>query len=353
MTKRQLMKDFQRPTSTVFDYDETNRNFARFVAHPYERGLGVTIGNSLRRILLSSIEGYAISAMRVSYVDEELHSKILMSEFQSIEHVSEDTVEIIANLKHCHLSVEGDVDKEFFSFEVNTEGVVTAEIFKTHPNVTIYNPEQVILTAMKGVNLNFEIQIEKGVGYRTAEEGKKLLDVADAISVDALFSPVLHVMMKVEKVRVGHRTDYDKLILEVETNGAVRPQDALAEAAKIAKEHYTLFINFNEDEVEVVDYQENHDDLLMRTMDISIDTLELSARASNCLSTHDIKTLGELISRSEQEIVEMRNFGKKSLEEIRNKLKNEWNLDFDMTDPNEIMEALNSNKRKNEASNIT
>lgn len=341
MTKRQLMRDFQRPTETEFNQEGDDRAFARFAAYPYERGFGTTIGNSLRRILISSIEGYAISAIRVTYIDEEGDgSSVLMSEFQSIAHVAEDTVEVIANLKHCAVSLNDNVDKDTFTFEVEGEGAVTAAIFQQYSNITVYNPEQVIMTTMSEAKISIEMQIERGVGYRTAEEGKKLLEVVDAIPLDALFSPVIHVALKIEKVRVGRRTDYDKMILEVRTNGSVRPQDAVAEAAKIAKEHFTLFINFNEDDVEIADYRNAYDDITTKALNTSIETLELSARASNCLAANGIGTLGELVSRSEQEIVEMRNFGKKSLEEIKDKLRNEWNLSLGMTDPDEIREAL-------------
>ena len=346
MTKRQLMQDFQRPTETIFDYEESDSTLARFIAYPYERGFGTTIGNSLRRILLSSIEGYAITAIRVNYSDGEDSSetKVLMSEFESITHVVEDTVEIIANLKRCYLSLVDNVDKQTFEFDIEGEGVVTAEIFKRYSNITTHNPAQVIMNTMKGAKINIEMQIERGVGYRTAEEGNKLLDVVDAIPLDALFSPVIHAMLKVEKVRVGHRTDYDKLILEVRTNGSVRPQDAVAEAAKIAKEHYTLFINFDEDEVEIADYRNVYDDYANRVLNNPIEILELSARAGNCLAANDIKTLRELVSRSEQEITAMKNFGKKSLEEIKEKLSTEWNLSLGMTNPEEIKEALSAKK---------
>lgn len=343
MAKKQLMQDFQRPTETTFDYDEENPTFGRFTAYPYERGFGTTIGNSLRRILLSSIEGCAVTAIRVTYADEEgTGNEVLMSEFQSIPHVAEDTVEIVANLKRCYLSLPTHVDKESLTFEIESAGKVTAEIFKQYSNVTVHNPDQVIMTTMESAKITIEMEIERGVGYRTAEEGKNLLDVVDAIPIDALFSPVLHVMLKVESVRVGRRTDYDKMILEVRTNGAVQPRDAVAEAAKIAKEHFTLFINFNEDEVEIADYRNAYDDTVTREMSTPIETLELSARASNCLAANGINTLGELISRSEQEIIDMRNFGKKSLEEIKDKLRDEWNLGFGMTEPDEIKEALRS-----------
>lgn len=346
MAKRQLMRDFQRPTETVFEQDEQDPTSVRFIAYPYERGFGTTIGNSMRRILLSSIEGYAITAIRVTYANEEGDegTSVLLSEFQSIAHVVEDTVEVIANLKHCFLSLSADTEKDSFTFEIKGDGTVTAAIFQQYSNITVYNPEQVIMTTMSDAAVTMEVQIERGVGYRTAEEGKKLLDVIDAIPVDSFFSPVLHVALKVENVRVGRRTDYDKLILDVRTNGSVRPQDALAEAAKIAKEHFALFINFNEDDVEIADYNSAYEDVITRELNTPIETLELSARANNCLSANGISTLGELISRSEHEIIEMRNFGKKSLEEITEKLREEWNLTLGMNDSEQIKEALSSRK---------
>ena len=339
MNKRQLMKGFTRPTEVLLEEKEGEKNTIQFIAYPYERGLGTSIGNALRRILLSSVEGYAITALRVTYLNDEGNRAEIRSEFQSIPHVVEDTIEIIANLKGCNIKLSDNALECSVSFEIKQETTVTADIFNSNPNIQVLNPDHHLFTTAKGVDVLFEFQIERGTGYRSAEEAVSMIDVIGTIPIDSIFSPVLHVKLNVEKIRVGQRTDFDKLILDITTDGTVSPQDALAEASKIAKEHFTLFINFNEGDIEIPEFVQGLNDSFHNILNAPISTLDLSARAKNCLEANGINMIGELISLTEVEIIDMKNFGRKSLDEIRSKLS-ELNLELGMKDTEKIQEAL-------------
>ena len=212
MTKRQLMKGFKRPSEMVLEEKKREANTKRFVASPYERGMGTSIGNTLRRVLLSSIEGYAITAVNITYAKEDDATAQIGSEFQAIPHVKEDTIEVIANLKGCRINLVDNADSYTYDFEVKSAGPVTAAVLAANPNIKILNPDHPLLTAMDGVNATFSIQIDRGVGYKSAEEAAHLVEEIGTLPIDAIYSPIVHVGMKVEKVRVGNKTDYDKLI---------------------------------------------------------------------------------------------------------------------------------------------
>ena len=287
--------------------DEGTGGAARFVFEPLERGFGQTIGNSLRRTLLSSIQGAAVTAVRMNGVLHEL---------SNIPGVLEDVTNIILNLKQLVVRMHTD-DPKFLALDIEKEGVITAADITEDPDIEILNKDLVICTVTEKTRIEMQILIGHGRGYQPAESHN--LDDYDIglIVVDSNFSPIRKVAYFVENTRVGQRTDYDKLILELLTDGSVTPEDALGYAAKIVKDHMLLFIHFDEEpmeeeEEEVDEEMEKLRELLSR----SVEELELSVRSSNCLRRANIKTLGDLVGRSEQEMLKYRNFGKQSLKEI-------------------------------------
>ncbi len=289
--------------------DENSKTpfFARFEIDPLERGFGLTIGNTLRRTLISSIQGAAVTAVRATGVLHEL---------SNISGVLEDMTDIILNLKQMIVKMHCDEPK-FIELNVEKTGPITAADFTEDPDIEIINKDLVICTATEKARVEMRVLIGHGRSYAPSESHN--LDDYDIglIPVDSNFSPIKKVSYEVENTRVGQRTDYDKLILEITTDGSVTPDDALGYAAKIVKDHMLLFIQFDEEpqeeDVEEVDEElEKLRELLSR----SVDELELSVRSGNCLRRANIKTLGELVRRSEQEMLKYRNFGKQSLKEI-------------------------------------
>ena len=337
--KRQLLKGFYRPKGIALEHDTANERYAKFSAYPFERGYGTTIGNSLRRILLSSIQGYAITALYISYQDGDT-KQFLPSEFQSIPHVLEDTIEVISNLKKVRLMLTDRTPVRMVTTTIDKEGDFTAALLFDATNIKLLNPNQHILTASQGVNVDIEFQIEQGIGYRSIEQGQEMIETKGALPIDAIFSPVERVRFDIEDYRISNRSNYEKLILEIWTDGSVGPVDAVAEAAKIAKEHYTVFINFDESEIEILEGEIGDDTRIRKILGSSVESLDLSARAGNCLKNAGISTIGELIKRSENELADMRNFGKKSFDEIKAKLKEMWDLRLGMGDIDEIRTAL-------------
>lgn len=279
----------------------------RFVIEPLERGFGQTIGNALRRTLLSSIQGAAVTAVRMNSVLHEL---------SNIPGVLDDVADIVLNLKQLVVVMHTD-DPRFLTLNVEKEGEITAADIEPDADIEIVNKDLLICRATQKTKVEMQILIGHGRGYVPAEAHN--LDEYDIglIPVDSNFSPIRRVAYIVENTRVGQRTDYDKLILEITTNGSVNPEDALGYAAKIVKDHMVLFIHFDEEPMEVE--EEEVDEEIERLREIlarSVDELELSVRSSNCLRRANIKTLGDLVSRSEQEMLKYRNFGKQSLKEI-------------------------------------
>ncbi len=301
------MLEIEKPR---IDTVEATGTYGRFVVEPLERGYGITLGNSLRRILLSSLPGAAVTTVRI---DGVLH------EFSTIPGVVEDTTDIILNLKRLLLKLHTD-GPATLRLEVEGEGEVTAAQIEHSADVEILNPDLYICTLDKGGRLSMEMTVEQGRGWVPADRNKKPDQPIGVIAVDAIFSPVQKVNYRVEDTRVGHETDYDRLILEVWTDGSVRPEEAVSVAAKILIEHLRLFVNLTDttDAIEILVRKdaEPRD----RYEQMSIDDLELSVRSSNCLRRAGINTVGELVRKSEADMLKVRNLGKKSLQEIKEKL---------------------------------
>ncbi len=297
-------RDLIRPR--VLDTEDKTPTFGKFTCEPLERGFGTTLGNALRRVLLSSLQGAAITHLKI---EGALH------EFTSIPNVVEDVTDIILNLKEVLIRVP---ESKTYTVRLDKEGegVVTASDIGVSAGITILNPDHHICTLSRGGKISMEITIGCGRGYQPAERHGKGLSVG-TIPIDALFSPVIKVNFHVTNARVGQQTDYDKLSLEIITNGSVSPDDAIAFAAKILKEQLSIFINFEElaepVEAPVDEEQEKLNENLWRT----VDELELSVRSANCLQNANIKYIGELVQKSESEMLKTKNFGRKSLKEIK------------------------------------
>jgi len=312
MAKR--LGKFELPKRLVKDEASATSTYAKYVAEPFETGFGHTIGNSLRRVLLSSIEGAAISSIKIEGVNHE---------FQSIKGVVEDVTDIVLNLKKIKL-ISANREPKRLMIKVDKEGSVTAADIQQDSDITVVNPEQVICTLDTKQKFTAEVQISVGRGWRPAEENKYADQPIGVIAVDSLFSPVELVRYSIDATRVGHMTDFDKLTLEVWTDGRISPDDAMKEAAVILRLHVEVFDKINDDAIEFategkeVSEEQNR---LRKLLNMSVNEIELSVRAANCLNNANITTVGELAMKSEQEMLKYRNFGKKSLNEIKSKLE--------------------------------
>jgi DNA-directed RNA polymerase subunit alpha len=300
-------KGFQRPKRLEVDKETLTAKFGRFVAQPFDRGFGTTIGNALRRILLSSIEGAAVTALKI---DGVLH------EFTAIPGVVEDTTDIILNLKQVPFRLHGD-HPETLSLSATGPGTTKSGDIKISANVEILDPTVPILTLSEEGKISMEMRLKRGRGYVPADRNFEDDLAIGYIPIDSVHSPVRKVNFMVEDARLGQKTDYDKLTMEVWTNGAVVPQDAMAYAAKILKDHMAIFINFEETPEEELDFPTTEDERLLETLGRSVDELELSVRSYNCLKNADIKLIGDLVTRTEPEMLKTKNFGRKSLNEIK------------------------------------
>jgi len=300
-------RDLIRPKTIMVDQDSRTDFYAKFTCEPLERGFGITVGNSLRRVLLSSLQGAAATAIRI---DGALH------EFTTITDVVEDVTDIILNVKEVVYKAN-KVDS--FTVRVDKEGPgpVYAKDIELVDGLEVLNPDHVLAVLDKRGPLSMEIMVSLGRGYVPADRNKTATMPLGTIPIDALFSPIRKVNYTVQNARVGQVTDYDKLVLEVWTNGAVRPEDAVAFAAKILKEQLSIFINFEETEetsyTTVTEDEEPVNENLFR----SVDELELSVRSANCLQNANITLIGELVQRTEQDMLKTKNFGRKSLKEIK------------------------------------
>ncbi len=301
------------PQRLEIDNATLTDRYGRFVAEPFEKGYGHTIGNSLRRILLSSLEGAAVTGVRI---------KGALHEFTALKGVREDVIHIILNLKKLRVKLYS-AGPETLRLKIRRQGEIMAKDIEPNNQVEILTPDLVIATIDDGVELDMEIEVSKGRGYIPADRLKKDGQPLGTIPVDALFSPVSKVHYEVENARVGQMTDYDKLIVEVWTDGSVTPGDALAYSAKILKDSLTTFITFDEQEVAPIQAQARTEESakMEELLSQPVEIIELSVRASNCLKVAKIKTIGELVSKSEDELLSYKNFGKKSLDEIRDRLK--------------------------------
>jgi len=303
------MIGMEKPKIECIELAEDN-SYGKFVVEPLERGYGITLGNSLRRILLSSLPGAAVTSVKI---DGVLH------EFSTIPGVVEDVTDIILNLKQLSLKVHSDGPKTL-RIEAEGEGEVKAGDIRTDADVEILNPELHIATLDKGGRLFAEIAVGKGRGYVPADQNKTPDMPIGVIPVDSIFSPIRRVNYTIEHTRVGNRTNYDKLTLEVWTNGTIRPDEACATGAKILKEHLELFLALTDDADTIEVMQEKDENDRNKLMEMTIEELDLSVRSYNCLKRAGINTVAELCAKTEEEMIKVRNLGKKSLEEVTQKL---------------------------------
>ena len=347
MARKNLLKGFKRPKGITFEHGELNPDYGKFIAAPFEPGFGTTVGNTLRRVLLSSIQGYAITAVKITSFDADGVPHVVSNEFETIPNIVEDTLEVINNLKQIRLRLPEDVEQETFLFEWKGQVAVKSDDFARLPQLEVLNFGRHIMTLMPEARIEMEVQVDLGRGYVPSEVNEKYIEVIGTIPMDAIFSPVTKVKFSVEPTRVGQRSDYDKLVLEVWTDGTVRPEDALAESAKIAKDHFSVFINFDESDLGADEDFDEDDERIRQILNTPVEELELSVRSSNCLKNANIKSIGELTRKTEDDIAKTRNFGKKSLQEIKEKLK-EWNLSLGMTDYSVLKNAVKLTTQKEE-----
>lgn len=304
-------RDLIRPKSLVEEDREAHTEFyGKFVCEPLERGFGITIGNSLRRVLLSSLQGAAATAVRI---DGALH------EFTTIDDVKEDVTDVILNLKEVVFQ-SNQAKRYTLRIEKEGPGTVTAGDIQVSDGVRVLNPNQHIATVSKGGKFSAELVVSVGRGYVPAERNKEPNMAIGWIPIDSLFSPVRKVNYTVTNARVGQITDYDKLTLEVWTNGAVRPRDAVAYAAKILKEQLQIFINFQEEDESIAVPTSTREEPLNENLFKSVEEFELSVRSANCLQNANIQYIGELVQKTEADLLKTKNFGRKSLKEIKDKL---------------------------------
>ena len=310
------MIEFEKPNIECLNMDEKS-NYAKFVCEPLERGYGMTIGNSLRRILLSSLPGAAITSIKIQGV---------VHEFSTIPDVVEDVPEIIVNLKNVRLKLHEDGEKTI-RIDFKGEGEVKAGDIMTDSSVEVLNPEVHIATVAEGGHLQMEMTVDKGRGYNTAEKNKKPNQAIDVLPIDSIFTPVKKVNYAIENTRVGQMVDYDKLTIEVWTDGSLKPYEALSLAAKVMTEHLSLFIDLSEATKNTQVMIEKEESKKGKVLEMPIEELELSVRSYNCLKRAGISTVEDLANRSGADMMKVRNLGKKSLDEVTNKL-HALGLDF-------------------------
>ncbi len=313
-------KPIQMPKEIVLDQSSATENYSRFIIEPLERGFGVTLGNSLRRVLLSSIQGAAVVSMRV---DGALH------EFTTIEGLYEDVTELVLNVKKIRVRMHADHMKTLI-LKVDKKGKITAGMFNLDPEIEILNPDLHIAELVEDRELSIELDVDSGRSYVLADMNKRPDAPVGTIFVDSLFTPVVKVNFEVENTRVGQRTDFDRLIIEITTDGSMTPEDALSYGAKILKDHLQQFIHIDEEiEIEEEEVEDEETVRIRQLLKTRVDELELSVRSSNCLRAANIQSLSELVSKTESDMLKYRNFGRKSLNEL-NAILDELNLSFGM-----------------------
>ena len=329
MAKR--LGKFELPNRLIKEEETATEKYAKFIADPFESGYGHTIGNAFRRVLLSSIEGAAISSLKMDGVQHE---------FQSVDGVVEDITDIVLNLKKI-LIISHKADPVTLTIEVEKDGEVTAADIAPAEGIEIVNPEQLILTTDRKQKIVAEIEVTVGRGFCLGEDSKSDDQPIGMINVDALYSPVKLVKYEVQNTRVGQMTDYDKLVLEINTDGRITPEDALKQSAAILRHHLDVFDQISEEQIEFesqtkeVSEEQNR---LRNLLSMSVNEIELSVRAANCLNNANITTVGELATKSEPEMLKYRNFGKKSLNEIKAKLE-QLGLSLGMKFESRLLEA--------------
>jgi DNA-directed RNA polymerase subunit alpha len=305
---------FEMPKSLVKDEATSTETYAKFVAEPFEAGYGHTIGNSIRRVLLSSLEGAAITTARITGAQHE---------FAALSGIVEDVTDIVLNLKKIRFKAV-DHEPRTVSISINKEGVITASDIQTTAGIEVLNTDQVICTLDKKQKFEAEFEVRVGRGFFTGDENKRPDMPIGVIPIDSIFSPVTRVKYAVENTRVGQRTDYDKLILEIWTDGRITPDDALLQASAILRHHLDVFVNYDDSQVEFDETSEEvsqENTRLKKMLNMSVNEIELSVRAANCLNNANITTVGQLAMKTEAEMLKYRNFGKKSLNEIKEKLQ--------------------------------
>jgi DNA-directed RNA polymerase subunit alpha len=332
---------FERPNRLKKEEETATETYAKFVAEPFEIGYAHTIGNSMRRVLLSSLEGAAITSLKVDGAQHE---------FAAIEGVVEDMAEIILNLKQVKFKIHETRDPQVLLLSVNKSGAVTAADIELNHNVELVNPDQHICTLDKKKKFLMELTVQVGRGFLSGDDNKTTNQPIGVIAIDSIFSPVTRVRYDVGNARVGQRTDYDSLALEIWTDGRITPDDAVNQASQVLMHQLEVFVNYDKDAIEFEEEKENQTEEqseLKRLLAMSVNEIELSVRAANCLNNANITTVGQLATKSEADMLKYRNFGKKSLNEIKDKLV-ELGLGLGMTfdesvlDPADLISKPNS-----------
>jgi len=298
---------FTKPKRLEVERETLTDHYGKFVAEPFERGFGTTIGNSLRRVLLSSIQGAAVTSVRIEGVSHE---------FSTIPGVKEDVADIVLSVKQLRLRLDGD-EPRTIRLDISGPKDVTGADLETDPHVEVLNPELHLATLNEDGRLAAELLVRPGRGYSPAERNKEEDQPLGVIAVDAIYSPVERVNYRVENARVGHATDFDRLILEVWTNGGIAPEDAVEAAGRILRDHLAIFVGDEEEHAAEERVGEGLTEEALRNLDRSVNELELSVRAANCLKNVELKTIRDLVQKSESEMLKTKNFGRKSLNEIK------------------------------------
>ena len=298
-------KTFEMPKRLEVDKATLTPTYGKFVAEPFERGYGTTVGNALRRVLIASIDGAAVTNIKVNG---------MLHEFSSVEGVLEDGAQIVLNIKRLVLKYHGKGPKQIF-VDAKKAGPVTARDIQADETIEVVNPDLVICTLTKDAHVRIDMEVGRGRGYVSAEKNKQEDSAIGTIPVDSIFSPITKVNFTVEDTRVGQTTDYDRLILEISTNGAMTPEEALLYASNILQRHLDIFVNYGE-LPEEEEEEEETDDGFKELVQKPISELELSVRSANCLEAANIKTIGDLVQKTEAQMLKYKNFGKKSLSEI-------------------------------------
>ncbi len=329
------LSNLQMPEKIEVDDATYSETYGRFIVQPLEKGYGVTLGNMMRRVLLSSLEGAAITAIKVNNVQHE---------FSTIPGVYEDLPEIILNLKELRLKVENNLPEKMVLHLKGPMDFTGKTIQEQTSDFKVLNPDLHIAVLNDAADVTFELYFGRGRGYVVADENKTEDMPLGVIPIDSIFSPILNVKFTVENTRVGHRTDFEKLILDITTDGSMTPDEALTEAAKIIKEHLQIFVNFDIENQEEEKQEIDEETLRIRKLlKMSVDELELSVRSHNCLKAANIKTIGDLVRRDEQEMLKFKNFGRKSLLEL-GKILEERGLHFGMEVDKYLKPEESSNK---------
>jgi DNA-directed RNA polymerase subunit alpha len=317
-----IPQNFQMPEKIQLDESSYSNTYGKFILHPLEKGFGVTIGNAFRRVLLSSLSGTAFTAIRI---DGILH------EYSTIHGVVEDVAEIILNLKTVRMKpLNKKVNRIVVQFKGPKE-ITAADIQKASPEIEILNPTQHIATLNSGAEFEMELRVGRGKGYVPAEENKAADQAVGTIPIDSIFTPIKNVKFSVDTTRVGQHTDFEKLVIEIETDGSIAPDDAIAQAAKILRDHILLFLSFDTSAETAEEQMERDSEFarIRKLLQLSVDDLELSVRSHNCLRAANIKIIADLVRRDEPELLKFRNFGRKSLAEL-SEIIEQFGLTFGM-----------------------